>query len=178
MRKTAVILLFALAIVFAQDGTQTEAAPTGQIPQTVSEGTQTEAAPTEQIPQTVSEGTQTSGQGEQTAVQPQDGQDAQSTQETQTCMGGGGIMSFVPMIAIIAIFYFLMIRPQQKQAKMLREMRDAFQKDDRVVTSGGIHGVITNLKGEVITIRIADGVKIDVDRNSLQLDNVSAEGGR
>ncbi len=90
----------------------------------------------------------------------------------QTCMGGGGIMSFLPMIAIIAIFYFLMIRPQQKQAKILKEMRSAFQRDDRVVTSGGIHGVITNLKGDdVVTVRIADGVKIDVDRNSLQIES-------
>ncbi|OPL19152.1 MAG: hypothetical protein AVO35_12325 [Candidatus Aegiribacteria sp. MLS_C] len=93
-------------------------------------------------------------------------------------MGGGGIMSFVPMLAIIAIFYFLMIRPQQKQAKMLREMRDALQKDDRVVTSGGIHGVITNLKGDVVTVRIADNVKIDVDRNSLTLDSVERDTGK
>lgn len=92
--------------------------------------------------------------------------------QSQTCMGGGGIMSFLPMIAIIAIFYFLMIRPQQKQSKMLKEMRGALKKDDRVVTSGGIHGVITNLKGDdVVTVRIADGVKIDVDRNSLQIES-------
>lgn len=119
---------------------------------------------------------------EQTAPAQQTGEASQSTEQTttepQTCMGGGGIMSFVPMIAIIAIFYFLMIRPQQKQAKMLREMRDAFQKDDRVVTSGGIHGVITNMKGDVVTVRIAEGVKIDVDRNSLQLDSVPRETGK
>jgi len=90
----------------------------------------------------------------------------------QTCMGGGGIMSFLPMIAIIAIFYFLMIRPQQKQAKMLKEMRSALQRDDKVVTSGGIHGIITNIKSDdVVTVKIADGVKIDVDRNSLQIDS-------
>ncbi len=98
--------------------------------------------------------------------------------QPQTCMGGGGIMSFLPMIAIIAIFYFLMIRPQQKQAKQLKEMRNALKKDDRVVTSGGIHGVITNLKNDVITVRIADGVKIDVDRNSLQLDIITDETSR
>ncbi|MEN8208089.1 MAG: preprotein translocase subunit YajC [Candidatus Fermentibacteria bacterium] len=92
----------------------------------------------------------------------------------QTCMGGGGILSFLPMIAIIAIFYFLMIRPQQKQAKMLKEMRAAFQRDDKVVTSGGIHGIITNIKGDdVITVKIADGVKIDVDRNALQKESPS-----
>lgn len=95
--------------------------------------------------------------------------------EPQTCLGGGGIMSFLPMIAIIAIFYFLMIRPQQKQAKVLKEMRGELKKDDRVVTSGGIHGVITNLKGDVLTVRIADGVKIDVDRGSLQIERAGEE---
>lgn len=90
----------------------------------------------------------------------------------QACMGGGGIMSFLPMIAIIAIFYFLMIRPQQKQAKMLKAMRSELKRDDKVVTSGGIHGIITNLKGDdVVTVKIADGVKIDVDRNSLQIES-------
>ena len=92
-----------------------------------------------------------------------------------TCLGGGGIMSFLPMIAIIGIFYFLMIRPQQKQSKMLRQMRETFSINDRVVTSGGIHGIITNIKGDIVTVKIADGVKIDVDRNSLQLQG--AEGG-
>ena len=95
----------------------------------------------------------------------------------QTCMGGGGIMSFLPMIAIIAIFYFLMIRPQQKQAKMLKAMRSALKRDDKVVTSGGIHGIITNLKGDdVVTVKIADGVKIDVDRNSLQIESQPQNG--
>jgi len=117
---------------------------------------------------------QTGAEVVETTTTAETGTTAEEAQP-QTCMGGGGIMSFVPMIAIIAIFYFLMIRPQQKQAKMLREMRDALQKDDRVVTGGGIHGVITNLKGDVVTVRIADGVKIDVDRNSLQIE-VAGEG--
>ena len=95
----------------------------------------------------------------------------------QTCMGGGGIMSFLPMIAIIAIFYFLMIRPQQKQAKKLKEMRSTLQRDDKVITSGGIHGIITNIKSDdVVTVKIADGVKIDVDRNSLQIESQSQSG--
>jgi preprotein translocase subunit YajC len=70
---------------------------------------------------------------------------------------------------MIAIFYFLIIRPQQKQQKMLREMRSNLQRGDRVVTSGGIHGIITNMRDDVVTVKIADGVKIDVDRNALNL---------
>lgn len=107
-----------------------------------------------------------------------EGGETAQEEQPQTCMGGGGIMSFLPMIAIIAIFYFLMIRPQQKQAKQMKEMRGALTKDNKVVTGGGIHGVITNLKGDVITVRIADGVKIDVDRNSLQLDSTGEDTSR
>ncbi|MBN2586314.1 MAG: preprotein translocase subunit YajC [Candidatus Fermentibacteraceae bacterium] len=153
MKSTVIVLMLITAAVFAQSGSRTEPAPMDQ--QTV------EAAPADGQPAA------SGGAATQTTAQ-----------EPQTCMGGGGIMSFVPMIAIIAIFYFLMIRPQQKQAKMLREMRDALQKDDRVITSGGIHGIITNLKGDVVTVRIAEGVKIDVDRNSLQLDSVEKEAAR
>lgn len=85
------------------------------------------------------------------------------------CMGSGGITGLLPIVAMVAIFYFLIIRPQQKQTKKLAEMRNALKKGDRVVTGGGIHGVITNVKGEVVTVRIADSVKIDVDKNALTL---------
>lgn len=87
------------------------------------------------------------------------------------CMGSGGITGLLPIVAMVAIFYFLIIRPQQKQTKKLAEMRNALQKGDKVVTGGGIHGVITNVKGEIATIRIADSVKIDVDKNALTIIN-------
>ncbi|MCD6587664.1 MAG: preprotein translocase subunit YajC [Candidatus Fermentibacteraceae bacterium] len=83
------------------------------------------------------------------------------------CLGTGGIMGLLPILAMVAIFYFLIIRPQQKQSKKMKEMREAMQKGDSVVTGGGIHGVITNLKGDVVTVRIADSVKIDVDKSAL-----------
>jgi preprotein translocase subunit YajC len=93
------------------------------------------------------------------------------------CMGmGGGITGLLPIVGMIAIFYFLIIRPQQKQQKQLREMRNKLQRGDHVVTGGGIHGVISNLKDDVITVKIADGVKIDVDRNSLTVIAQEAQG--
>jgi preprotein translocase subunit YajC len=85
------------------------------------------------------------------------------------CMGSGGITGLLPILAMVAIFYFLIIRPQQKQAKKLSAMRQSLKKGDRVVSGGGIHGVITNLKGDIVTVRIADSVKVDMDRNSLTL---------
>jgi preprotein translocase subunit YajC len=91
------------------------------------------------------------------------------------CMGSGGITGLLPIVAMVAIFYFLIIRPQQKQSKRLAEMRSSLKKGDRVVTSGGIHGVITNLKSDIVTVRIADSVKIDVDRNALTVTGEEAE---
>jgi len=166
MKRAFMVALLVAVAVFAQSESRTDPGPSQ--PQTV----ETEPAPEQPVGQTAPADAETQG------TTAQAGTGAAAQEQPQTCMGGGGIMSFLPMIAIIAIFYFLMIRPQQKQAKMLRAMRDAFQKDDRVVTGGGIHGVITNLKGDVVTVRIADGVKIDVDRNSLQLDSVEREGER
>jgi preprotein translocase subunit YajC len=92
---------------------------------------------------------------------------AAETASPAGCLGSGGIMGILPIVAMVAIFYFLIIRPQQKQTKKLKEMRDAMQKGDSVVTGGGIHGVITNLKGDVVTVRIADSVKIDVDKSAV-----------
>ena len=94
------------------------------------------------------------------------------TEETTSpagCMGSGGIMGILPIVAMVGIFYFLIIRPQQKQSKKMKEMRESMQKGNNVVTGGGIHGVITNLKGDVVTVRIADSVKIDVDRSALTI---------
>ena len=93
---------------------------------------------------------------------------AEGTEEVAgNCLGTGGIMGLLPILAMVAIFYFLIIRPQQKQSKKMAAMRDAMQKGNNVVTGGGIHGVITNIKGDIVTIRIADSVKIDVDRTAL-----------
>ncbi len=105
-------------------------------------------------------------------------EDAPATQDPAAgCLGGGGIAGFLPIIAMVAIFYFLIIRPQQKQQKKLNEMREAMKKGDGVVTSGGIHGVVTNVKGNVVTIRIAESVKVDVDKSALTVRESSAENG-
>lgn len=83
--------------------------------------------------------------------------------------GGGGIMTFLPWIAIILIFYFLLIRPQAKRQKQHQQMLRQLKKGDRVVTSGGIHGVIVSIKenSNILTVKIADKVRIDVDRSSI-----------
>jgi preprotein translocase subunit YajC len=77
---------------------------------------------------------------------------------------GGGFVSLVPLILMFAIFYFLLIRPQQKKAKEHRQMLDNLKKGDRIVTSGGIHGRIVNLDAGTISLEVADKVKLKIGR--------------
>ena len=76
----------------------------------------------------------------------------------------GGLVSFLPILLIIGVFYLLLIRPQQKKAKEHQEMLGALQKGDAVVTSGGLHGTITGLTETVVTLEIADKVRVKVAR--------------
>jgi len=80
---------------------------------------------------------------------------------------GGGLGAFVPLILMFAIFYFLLIRPQQKKAKAHKAMLSAVKKGDRVVSSGGLHGVITGLSDEVVTMEIAPKIRVKVSRGSI-----------
>src|SRR6266446_5288553 len=77
------------------------------------------------------------------------------------------IVSFVPMLVVIGILYFLIIRPQQKQAREHRRMVDNLKSGDRIVTQGGIHGTVTSLKGGVVQVKIADNVRVDVNRTAI-----------
>jgi len=81
--------------------------------------------------------------------------------------GAGGIASFIPLILIFGVFYFMLIRPQQKQAKLQRQFLDEMKNGNKVVTKGGIHGTITGLTDSVVTLEIADNVRIKVSRSSI-----------
>ncbi len=77
------------------------------------------------------------------------------------------IISFVPMLVVIGILYFLIIRPQQQQAKSHRRMVDELKTGDRVITQGGIHGTVTALKGQIVQVKIAENVRVDVNRTAI-----------
>ena len=77
---------------------------------------------------------------------------------------GGGIGSFIPLILIFVVFYFLLIRPQQKKAKEHQEFLKNLKKGDTVVTNGGLHGKITGLTDTVVTLEIADDIRVKVSR--------------
>ncbi len=81
--------------------------------------------------------------------------------------GGGGFISMLPIIAMVGIIYFLLIRPQQKEQKRHREMVTALKKGDEVITSGGIFGRITALNDEKITLKVSDNTQIVVERGKI-----------
>ncbi|MFO8085202.1 MAG: preprotein translocase subunit YajC [Desulfobacterales bacterium] len=79
----------------------------------------------------------------------------------------GGFTAFIPLILMFVIFYFLLIRPQQKKTKEHREMISNLRKGDRVITAGGIYGRITGLDDTTVTLEIADKVRVKLARNNV-----------
>lgn len=87
------------------------------------------------------------------------------------------LMGFiVPTLAIFAIFYFLVIRPQQKQMSEHKKMLEGLKKGDRVLTSGGVYGTVVSLRGPDVELKVADNVKLLVARSAIsQMANPTAE---
>jgi preprotein translocase subunit YajC len=81
--------------------------------------------------------------------------------------GAGGLGSFLPLILMFVVFYFLLIWPQQKKSKAHRQVLASLQKGETVVTSSGIYGTITGITDTVVTLEIAEKVRIKVARNSI-----------
>ncbi len=81
--------------------------------------------------------------------------------------GPGGLASFLPLIILFAVFYFLLIRPQSKRAKEHKNMVASLAKGDEVVTNGGILGTITDIDENYVTLKIADNVDIKIQRPSV-----------
>ena len=81
--------------------------------------------------------------------------------------GMSGLMQFLPFIAIIAIFYFLIIRPQNKKQKETQKMLAALKKGDRVVTIGGINGTIQSVREKTIVVKVDDNTKIEFLRSAI-----------
>jgi len=80
---------------------------------------------------------------------------------------GGGIGAFAPLILMFAIFYFLLIRPQQKKAKAHKALLASIRKGDKIVSSGGLHGMVTGLTEEIVTMEVAPKVRVKVSRGSV-----------
>ncbi len=77
------------------------------------------------------------------------------------------ILQFLPLIFLFVVFYFLLIRPQQKKQKEHTEMLTKLDKNDEVITSGGVHATVVNVGDKTVTLRIADNVKIEIEKGSI-----------
>jgi len=82
--------------------------------------------------------------------------------------GGGSMISTLIMFgAIFAIFYFMIIRPQQKRAKEQKKMLEALQKGDKIILSGGMHGTIAGLEDKTVLVDVGNNIKIKFERSSI-----------
>lgn len=88
--------------------------------------------------------------------------------------GGNPIMSMLPLVLMFVVLYFLMIRPQQKKQKEMQKMISEMKKGDKVITNGGIHGIIAGIKDTTVLIKVADNVKLEFSKSSV----VSVEKGK
>ena len=79
----------------------------------------------------------------------------------------GGIGVFVPFIFIFIIMYFVMIRPQKKRQEQQQKLVSSLKSGDRVVTNAGIHGLIANVKETTVLLKVADNVKIEIDKSAI-----------
>ncbi len=89
----------------------------------------------------------------------------------QPTEGQNPLTSFLPLLLIIVVFYFFMIRPQMKRQKDLRKYREALQKGDKVITTGGIYGKINAIKDNHIIVEIDENVKIKIDKSAILKDS-------
>ena len=81
--------------------------------------------------------------------------------------GAASWISFVPMLLILVVFYFLLVAPMRKKQKELQQLVDKLQKGDKVVTNGGLHGEVAGVEGAVVLLKIADQVKVKVDKSAI-----------
>lgn len=84
--------------------------------------------------------------------------------------GQNPLMSLLPIVAIFAVMYFFMIRPQQKKQKELKKFRENIAKGDKIVTIGGIHGKIAELKDTTAIIEVEGGVRLKIERSAISLE--------
>lgn len=80
------------------------------------------------------------------------------------------LAQILPLVLIIAVFYMFMIRPQMKRQKELKTYRESLSKGDKVITTGGIHGKVADIKEQIVLVEIADNIRIKVDKSAILKD--------
>jgi preprotein translocase subunit YajC len=94
----------------------------------------------------------------------------------ESSSSGGGLVAFLPFILIAVVMYFLLIRPQRRRMQQQRELANAVEDGDEVMTTSGIYGFVTATEGDVIWLEIADGVDIRVARQAVSRRIPASEG--
>ena len=92
--------------------------------------------------------------------------------------GGAGMQSLIFLLLIIVVFYFFMIRPQVKKQKEATNFRNSLKKGDKVTTTGGIYGKITDVKDRTVTLEIADNVLVKVDKTAVVAEPTEQAQGK
>ncbi len=92
---------------------------------------------------------------------------AQAQSAAPTASPASGIGFFVPFIFIFIIMYFVMIRPQKKRQQQQQKLVASIKTGDRVVTNGGIHGLISNVKETTVIVKVADNVKVEMEKSAI-----------
>ncbi len=100
---------------------------------------------------------------------------AQSTPAAGDAPQQNVLVQMIPLVLIFVIFYFLLIRPQQKRQKEHEKLVSAIKTGDRVVTNAGIHGIVVNVKDRTVLIKVADNVKIEFDRAAIATIDKSSD---
>ncbi len=93
----------------------------------------------------------------------------------QNTAGVNPILNLVPFILIFVIFYFLLIRPQKKREKEHQNMVNSLTKNDEVVTSGGIHGTVVNVKDKTVVLRVDENVRLEVEKSCIAYVKTATE---
>ena len=93
----------------------------------------------------------------------------------QPAQGQNPYQGFIMLLLIVVVFYFFMIRPQMKRQKDLRKFREALQKGDKVITTGGIYGRIDSIKDNYIMVEVDTNVKIKIDKSAILKDSSDIE---
>lgn len=86
------------------------------------------------------------------------------------------LVQMVPYLLMFVIFYFVLLAPMRKQQKKQKEMLSSLKKGDRVVTSGGIHGTVAQVEDQIVWLKIADTVKIKVNRSAIAATTADTDG--
>ncbi|MDR2868438.1 MAG: preprotein translocase subunit YajC [Bacteroidales bacterium] len=90
--------------------------------------------------------------------------------------GGGGTQMIIMIVLIIVVFYFFMIRPQSKKQKKIQQYRESLKRGDEIITIGGIHGKIADVKEDSFIIEVEDGTKLRIEKAAVAIDNAQAQG--